>query len=85
MNKTDLSNGNGTDTNGIPRLTRRQLAVIHEFAQGHDIATVAKRRGCGLSATYELSGRICDRLGLAKWQEIGPWAVESGLARAATS
>ena len=63
----------------LPRLTRRQMALVHDLAAGHDILSVAQRRGCGVSATYELAGRVCDRAGLAKWQEIGPWAVECGL------
>jgi hypothetical protein len=64
----------------IPRLTRRQLSVVRELAQGYDIATVAAHRGRGLSATYELAERICERAGLSEWQQIGPWAVEHGLA-----
>jgi hypothetical protein len=54
--------------------------VVRELAQGYDIAAVAEHRGCGLSSTYEIIVRICKRLGLAEWQEIGPWAVEHGLA-----
>lgn len=65
----------------LPRLTRRQLAAVQEFAQGYDIATVAARRGRGLSSTYELTGRICSRLGLSGWQEIGPWAASHGVDR----
>ncbi len=63
----------------LPRLTRRQLALVHDLAQGFDIATVAERRGRGLSSTYELAERICARCGLSEWQQIGPWAVERGL------
>ena len=75
--------GNGA-TNGhaqqpVPRLTKRQLSLVQELAQGYDIATVAERRGRGLSATYELADRVCNRLGLAHWQQIGPYAVERGL------
>lgn len=62
-----------------PRLTRRQLAMVQDLAHGYDIAMVAERRGRGLSATYELADRICDRLGLSEWQEIGPYAVDRGL------
>ena len=70
---------NGSTSNGVPRLTRRQLSVVQELAQGYDIATVAERRGRGLSSTYELAERICARLGLQQWQEIGPYAVEHGM------
>lgn len=70
---------NGSTSNGVPRLTRRQLSVVQELAQGYDIATVAERRGRGLSSTYELAERICERLGLRQWQEIGPYAVEHDL------
>lgn len=72
-------NGDGSKSNSVPRLTRRQLALIHELARGHDIATVAAHRGRGISSTYELAGRVCGRLGLSQWEEIGPYAVEYGL------
>ena len=75
MSNSTSSAGDGPGANDIPRLTRRQLAVVHDLAQGYDIATVAQRRGRGLSSTYELADRICDRLGLSQWQEIGPYAV----------
>jgi len=71
--------GDGSKPNLVPRLTRRQLALVHELAQGHDIATVAGRRGRGISSTYELAGRVCGRLGLSQWEEIGPYAIEHGL------
>lgn len=79
MQKPNGSNGNGRHPDLTRLLTRRQLALVQEFAQGHDIATVAERRGRGLSATYELADRVCGRLGLSEWQEIGPWAAERGL------
>lgn len=68
-----------TKSNSIPRLARRQRALVYELAQGHDIATVAARRGRGVSSTYELAGRVCSRLGLSQWEEIGPYAIEHGL------
>lgn len=73
------SNGSSHSSEPLPRLTRRQLSLVHEFAQGYDIATVAQRRGRGLSSTYELAERICTRCGLSEWQEIGPWANEHGV------
>lgn len=79
MSAHERSNGAGALPPGIPRLTRRQLSIVREFAQGYDIATVAVHRGAGISSTYEITGRICARIGLTKWQEIGPWAIEHGL------
>jgi DNA-binding NarL/FixJ family response regulator len=79
MPESHASNGSASASTPLPRLTRRQLALVHEFAQGYDIATVAQRRGCGLSSTYELAERVCTRCGLSEWQEIGPWANEHGL------
>lgn len=61
------------------RLTRRQLSVARELARGYDIATVAEHRGHGISATYEIATRICERASLSDWKEIGPWAIEHGL------
>jgi hypothetical protein len=55
------------------------MSIVQELAQGYDIATVAVRRGAGLSSTYEIADRICARIGLSQWQEIGPWANEHGL------
>jgi DNA-binding NarL/FixJ family response regulator len=72
-------NGSSEPSAPLPRLTRRQLALVHDLAQGFDIASVAERRGKGLSSTYELAERICARCGLSEWQEIGSWAVEQGL------
>lgn len=79
MGGSRRSDGDGSSPDGLPRLTRRQMALVQDFAKGHDITTVAERRGRGLSATYELADRICTRLGLSGWQEIGPWAVEHGV------
>lgn len=62
-----------------PLLTNRQLSVVHDLAQGWDISTVAAHRGRSLSSTYEIAGRICDRLDLADWSEIGPYARGHGL------
>jgi DNA-binding NarL/FixJ family response regulator len=78
---SDLRSPNGLSqpSQPLPRLTRRQLSLIYDLAQGFDIATVAERRGRGLSSTYELAERVCARCGLSEWQEIGPWAVERGL------
>jgi DNA-binding NarL/FixJ family response regulator len=73
-------NGSSQPSAPLPRLTRRQLALVQDLAQGFDIASVAERRGRGLSSTYELAERICVRCGLSEWQEIGPWAVEQGLS-----
>lgn len=79
MQKPNKPNGNGWHPDLTRLLTRRQLALVQEFAQGHDIASAAERRGRGLSATYELADRVCGRLGLSDWQEIGSWAVEHGV------
>ncbi len=62
------------------RLTQRQHSVALQLAQGYDIATVAEHRGRGISSTYEIATRICERLGLSEWHEIGPWMVEHGWA-----
>lgn len=67
-------NGRYSRSEDIPHLTRRQWMLVLDLAEGHDIATVAERRGRGLSSTYELAERVCDRLGLGRWQEIGPYA-----------
>lgn len=61
------------------RLTKRQMSVVRELAEGCDIAMVAERRERGLSSVYEIVGRICDRWGLEDWRQIGPYAVERGL------
>lgn len=64
----------------IPRtLTKRQMSVVRELADGCDIAMVAARRDRGVSSVYEIVGRICDRWGLEDWREIGPYAVKHGL------
>jgi hypothetical protein len=75
----ELSSSDGSDRPATPRLTNRQHAMVLELAQGFDIATVAERRKRSLSATYELADRICTRLGLSEWQQIGPWAIEHRL------
>lgn len=63
----------------VPRkLTKRQMSVVRELADGCDIAQVAARRDRGLSSVYEIVGRICDRWGLEDWREIGPYATEHG-------
>jgi DNA-binding NarL/FixJ family response regulator len=76
-----VSNVNGNkDPNFRPRrLTNRQLSVVRELADGCDIAMVAARRDRGLSSVYEIVGRICERLGLDDWRQIGPYAREHGL------
>jgi len=79
MTETGYPASAGSNSNGVPRLTRRQLSVVHALADGYDIATVAAQRGKGLSSTYELAERICVRLGLRQWQEIRPYAIEHGL------
>src|SRR5215213_10147876 len=73
------SDGSVRPPAATPRLTKRQQAMVHELAQGFDIATVAERRKRSLSATYELADRICARLGLSEWQQIGPWAIANGM------
>lgn len=71
------------NTPATPRkLTNRQMTVVHELADGCDIATVAARRDRGVSSVYEIAGRICERWGLSDWREIGPYANEHGLADA---
>jgi len=68
------------DPDFAPRkLTKRQMAVVRELADGCDIAMVAARRDRGVSSVYEIVGRICDRWGLEDWREIGPYAVSHGL------
>jgi DNA-binding NarL/FixJ family response regulator len=62
------------------RLTKRQMSVVRELADGCDIAMVAAHRDRGVSSVYEIVGRICDRWGLDDWREIGPFALEQGLA-----
>ncbi len=57
---------------------RRQLALVHELAQDtnrHGRRPARPR----ISSTYELAGRVCGRLGLSQWEEIGPYAIEHGL------
>ena len=69
------------DRNGDPvprRLTKRQMSVVRELADGCDIAMVAERRERGVSSVYEIVGRICDRWLLEDWRQIGPYAVEHG-------
>jgi DNA-binding NarL/FixJ family response regulator len=61
------------------KLTNRQMSVVRELADGCDIAMVAARRNRGLSSVYEIVGRICERLGLDDWRQIGPYAIEHGL------
>lgn len=65
-----------------PKLTNRQMTIVRELADGCDIATVAAHRDRQLSSVYEIAGRICERLGLSDWREIGPYAVEHGLVDA---
>ena len=77
---SELNSSNGSDRPPTPRLTNRQQAMVLDLAQGFDIATVAERRKRSLSATYELADRICTRLGLSEWQQIGPYAVDHGLS-----
>ncbi len=62
-----------------PRLTRRQLIIVQDLAQGYDIPTIAHRRGRSVSATYELVDRILERLSLNDREEIAPFAVKYGL------
>ena len=61
------------------RLTKRQLSVVRDLADGSDIAMVAAKRDRGVSSVYEIANRICERLGLEDWRDIGPYAVEHGL------
>jgi len=61
------------------RLTNRQLAVVRDLASGLDIPGVARRRGRTQSATYELVGRICERLGVDTWEDIVPYAEKHSL------
>ena len=61
------------------KLTKRQMSVVRELADGCDIAMVAARRDRGLSSVYEIVDRICERWGLEDWREIGPYAIEHGL------
>lgn len=69
--------GNGAVT--PPRLTRTQLAVVRDLAQGYDIPRIAQRRGRSSSATYELVDRILAKLELSSPDEIAPYAVKHGL------
>lgn len=62
-----------------PRLTRRQLTIVQDLAQGYDIPTIAHRRGRSVSATYELVDRILERLALNDRDEIAPFAIKQGL------
>jgi DNA-binding NarL/FixJ family response regulator len=81
-----MTSSNGLDgQNGafVPRkLTKRQMSVVRELADGCDIAMVAARRERGVSSVYEIVGRICERWGLDDWREIGPFAVEHRLVDA---
>jgi hypothetical protein len=61
------------------RLTNAQMAVVKELALGLDIVAVSKRRKREYTSTMEMAGRICDRLGLDHWEEIGPFAIRNGL------
>ncbi len=82
MSESSLNSQNGF----VPRkLTKRQMSVVRELADGCDIATVAARRDRGLSSVYEIAGRICDRWGLEDWREIGPYARDHGLVDVSAS
>jgi non-specific serine/threonine protein kinase len=61
------------------RLTRSQMLVVRDLAEGLDVQAVTRRRGRASSSTYELVARILDRLGLDSWEEIGPFAIRHGL------
>jgi DNA-binding NarL/FixJ family response regulator len=77
---TDSSRPDRRDDAFVPRkLTKRQMSVVRELADGCDIAMVAARRNRGVSSVYEIAGRICERWGLDDWREIGPFAIEHGL------
>jgi non-specific serine/threonine protein kinase len=65
-----------------PKLTRIQLSIVQDLAQGWDIGSIAKRRGRSPSATYELVERIVTKLGLTDREEIAPYAVKTGLVKA---
>lgn len=74
-----------TQPNGaVPRLTNRQMTIVRDFAQGWDVATVAEHQDRSLSSVYEIAVRICDRLELDNWTQIGPYAVAHGLATPTT-
>ena len=71
------------NTSAAPRkLTNRQMTIVQELADGCDIATVAARRGRGVSSVYEIAVRICERWELSDWRAIGPYAVSHGLVDA---
>jgi non-specific serine/threonine protein kinase len=61
------------------RLTNAQMAVVKELALGFDIVAVSKRRKREYTSTMEMAARICHRLGLDHWEEIGPFAIRYGL------
>lgn len=61
------------------RLTARQMAVLHDLLRGLDPLEVARRRGRSESATYEILGRMCERLGVGTWEEIVPKAIDLGI------
>jgi non-specific serine/threonine protein kinase len=75
----DLQNQRGGATQNAPRLTRRQMTIVQDLAQGYDIPTIAHRRGRSVSATYELVDRILERFGLNDREDIVPFAVKHGL------
>lgn len=66
--------------NGLPaRLTNRQRAIVRDLAQGWDIAQIAEHRNRSLSSVYEIAARICDRIGVDEWTQIGPYARAHGI------
>ncbi len=79
LTDADLVLRDPTAAQAAPRLTRRQLTIVQDLAQGYDIPTIAHRRGRSVSATYELVDRILERLALNDRDEIAPFAVNHGL------
>ena len=62
-----------------PHFVENQWQMIQDFAAGWNIKEVSRLRGTKLSTNYETAKRICEKLGLKKWTEIGPYAIGHGL------
>jgi len=70
--------GDGSKPNLVPRLTpasSRSCTSWPRDTNRHGRRPARPR----ISSTYELAGRVCGRLGLSQWEEIGPYAIEHGL------